>query len=156
MAAAKSGDTIRLHYTGKLDDGTVFDSSVGRDPLEFTIGGGMLIPTLEEACVGMNPGDDATVAIAAEDAYGPVVPEAVQEVDRAMMPDDMELEIGVQLQASGPDGQTHVLTVVEFDDEQVKLDGNHPLAGQSLIFEVEIQAIRDATEEEIRQQKVLG
>jgi len=141
MAAAKSGDTIRLHYTGKLDDGTVFDSSVGRDPLEFTIGGGMLIPTLEAACIGMSAGDDATVEITAEDAYGPIMEEAIQDVDRAQMPDDMEIEVGVQLQASGPEGQTHVLTVVEFDDETVKLDGNHPLAGQDLSFDIELVEI---------------
>ena len=101
----------------------------------------MLIPTLEAACIGMSAGDDATVDISAEDAYGPIMEEAIQDVDRAMMPDDLEIEIGVQLQASGPEGQSHVLTVVEFDDEKVKLDGNHPLAGQDLSFDIELLEI---------------
>jgi peptidylprolyl isomerase len=95
MAAANTGDTVRIHYTGKLKDGTVFDSSDGREPLEFTIGQNMIIPTLEAAVIGMNAGDTDTVEIGAEDAYGPHMPEAIQSVDRSMIPDEVELEIGV-------------------------------------------------------------
>jgi peptidylprolyl isomerase len=137
MAAANSGDTVCIHYTGKLKDVTVFDSSDGREPLEFTIGQNMIIPTLEAAVIGMNIGDTDTVEIDAEDAYGPHMPEAIQSVERSMIPDEVELEIGVQIQATTPDGEIRVLTVVELDDTAATLDGNHPLAGEDLTFEIE-------------------
>lgn len=140
MAQAASGDTVRVHYTGRLDDGTVFDSSEGRDPLEFTLGSGQVIPGFDEAVTGMAVGDNSTVTIEPENAYGPRHEEAVQDVSRADIPSDIELAVGMQLQASGPGGEM-VVTVVELTEEAVKLDANHPLAGQSLTFELELVEI---------------
>lgn len=141
MAEAAIGDTIHIHYNGKLKDGTVFDSSEGRDPLQFTIGEKSIIPKLEEAIVGMATGDTATVEIDAADAYGPHRPEAVQTVDRSMIPANIDLSVGNQLQATTQEGQTVVLTVREANDTTVTLDGNHPLAGEDLIFEIEVVEI---------------
>jgi peptidylprolyl isomerase len=141
MAQANSGDTVRINYTGKLTDGTVFDSSEGRDPLEFKIGENTIIPTLETAVVGMNISDKATVEITAENAYGPHQPEAIQTVERDQIPAEVELTVGAQLQATAPDGQVMVLTVAAVEDTTVTLDGNHPLAGQDLIFDIELVEI---------------
>tara|TARA_R110000868_G_scaffold17851_8_gene77970 strand:+ start:3659 stop:4099 length:441 start_codon:yes stop_codon:yes gene_type:complete len=141
MAQANNSDTVRITYTGKLNDGTVFDSSEGRDPLEFKIGENTIIPTLEESVVGMAVGDKATVEVAAENAYGPHQPEAVQTVERSMIPDEVDLAIGAQLQATAPDGQVLVLTVAQIEDTTVTLDGNHPLAGQDLTFDIELVEI---------------
>lgn len=141
MAQAKSGDTVRIHYTGKLTDGTQFDSSEGRDPLEFALGAGSIIPGLEQAIIGMAEGDKDTVTIVADDAYGPRHAEAVQTVERSQIPDHVELAVGGQLQAQAPSGQQLLLTVVEVTEETVTLDANHPLAGEDLVFEVELVAI---------------
>jgi peptidylprolyl isomerase len=141
MAQAAIGDTVHIHYNGKLRDGTVFDTSEGRDPLEFTIGEKTIIPKLEDSIVGMETGDTATVEIAADDAYGPHRPEAVQTVERTMIPEHIDLTIGTQLQATAQNGQTIVLTVKEANDDTVTLDGNHPLAGEDLIFEIEVVEI---------------
>lgn len=141
MAQAAIGDTVQIHYNGKLRDGTVFDSSEGRDPLQFTIGEKTIIPKLEDSVVGMETGDTATVEIAADDAYGPHRPEAVQTVERSMIPEHIDLTIGTQLQATAQSGQTIVLTVKEANDATVTLDGNHPLAGEDLIFEIEVVEI---------------
>ena len=141
MTQASTGDTVRIHYVGTLQDGTQFDASTGRDPLEFTIGENRILPLLETAIVGMAVGETATVAIGATDAYGVRDPEAVQQVERTMIPDEIELAVGNQLQASAQNGQTIVLTVVAFDDETVTVDGNHPLAGQDLTFAIELVEI---------------
>ena len=146
MAQASSGDTVRITYTGKLTDGTVFDSSEGRDPLEFVIGENTIIPTLEEACVGMEIGEKATVDVTADNAYGPHHPDAMQTVERSMIPQEVDLTVGAQLQATAPDGQTLVLTVAAVEGEQVTLDGNHPLAGQDLSFDIEMVEIVAAAE----------
>jgi peptidylprolyl isomerase len=141
MAQAAIGDTVHVHYNGRLKDGTVFDTSEGREPLKFTIGEKTIIPKLEESIVGMATGETATVEIAADDAYGPHRPEAVQTVERTMIPEHIDLAIGTQLQATAQDGQTVVLTVMETDDATVTLDGNHPLAGEDLVFEIEVVEI---------------
>jgi peptidylprolyl isomerase len=141
MTQANSGDTVRITYTGKLTNGTVFDSSEGRDPLEFKIGENTIIPTLEASVVGMSVGDKATVDVTAENAYGPHQPDAVQTVERSMIPAEVDLTIGAQLQATAPDGQVLVLTVAEIEDTTVTLDGNHPLAGQDLSFDIELAEI---------------
>jgi len=141
MTTAKSGDTVRIHYTGKLDDGTVFDSSEGRDPLEFTIGEKTIIPKLEDACVGMQAGDSATVQVAAEEGYGPHQEEAVQTVERSMIPDEIDLTIGAQLQASAPNGEQLMLTVVAVTDDNVTLDANHLLAGKDMTFDIALVEI---------------
>lgn len=141
MAQANSGDTVRINYTGKLNDGTVFDSSEGRDPLEFKVGENTIIPTLEAAVVGMNAGDKATVEITAENAYGPHQPDAIQTVERNQIPAEVDLTVGAQLQATVPDGQVMVLTVAAVEETTVTLDGNHPLAGQDLTFDIELVEI---------------
>jgi peptidylprolyl isomerase len=141
MAEANSGDTVKINYTGKLNDGTVFDSSEGRDPLEFVIGENTIIPTLESSVIGMNIGDKATVEVTAENAYGPHQPDAIQTVERSMIPAEVELAVGAQLQATAPDGQVLVLTVSSIEDTTVTLDGNHPLAGQDLTFDIELMEV---------------
>lgn len=135
---AKTGDTVKVHYTGKLEDGTQFDSSADREPLEFTLGEGRIIPGFEEAVAGMNPGDTKTVTIPSNQAYGPRREEAVQEVPRSMIPQDIDLQVGMQLQANSPGGQPIILTVSEIAEETVILDANHPLAGKDLVFELEL------------------
>lgn len=141
MVQANSGDTVRITYTGKLTDGTVFDSSEGRDPLEFKIGENTIIPTLETSVIGMAVGDKAAVDVTAENAYGPHQPDAVQTVERSMIPAEVDLTVGAQLQATAPDGQVLVLTVAAIEDATVTLDGNHPLAGQDLSFDIELVEI---------------
>lgn len=138
MTQAKTGDTVRIHYTGKLSDGTTFDSSDGGDPLEFALGAGTIIPGLETGIIGMAVGDSGTVNIAADDAYGPHHAEAVQTVERSEIPDHVELVVGGQLQAQAPNGQQLMLTVMELTDASVTLDANHPLAGKDLTFDVEL------------------
>ena len=141
MAQAKAGDTVRVHYTGRLADGREFDSSVGRDPLEFTIGSRSLIPAFEDAVIGLDVGQSECLTILAADAYGARVQEAIQTVERAMIPPEVELELGRVLQATAPGGQQMMLTVVELTDETVTLDANHPLAGEDLTFDIELVAI---------------
>jgi len=140
MTQASSGDTVRVRYTGRLNDGTVFDSSEGRDPLEFTLGSGQVIPGFDEAVTGMAVGDSSTVTIESENAYGPRDEEMVQDVARSEIPADIELAVGMQLQASGSGGEM-VVTIVELSDDSVKLDANHPLAGQALTFDLELVEI---------------
>jgi peptidylprolyl isomerase len=141
MSQAKPGDTVRIHYTGTLDDGTQFDSSSGRDPLEFTIGSGQVIPGFDKAVEGMTVGDSKSVNIAANDAYGPRHDQMVQQVPKTALPDDLEPVEGMALQARGQDGQVINLTVTAVRDEHVTVDGNHPLAGRDLNFDIELVAI---------------
>lgn len=141
MSEAKSGDTVRIHYTGKLTDGTRFDSSEGRDPLEFTIGAGQIIPGLEREVEGMKVGEKKTVTAQADEAYGQRNPAAMQQVPRANLPPEIEPVVGNQLQAVTQDGQQISVTVAEVDDETVTLDANHPLAGEDLVFDVELVEI---------------
>ncbi len=142
MTEAREGNTVRVHYTGKLDDGTVFDSSVGGEPLEFTIGQRQMIPGFERGVVGMELGESRTVIIAADQAYGVHRPEGVFEVARSEMPTTIPLEVGMQLQATGRDGQPVQMTIIELSEDKVKLDANHPLAGKDLTFEIEMVEIR--------------
>lgn len=141
MAQAQQGSTVKVHYTGRLDDGTVFDSSAGGEPLEFTIGRGQLIPGFEQGVVGMEPGESRTVVIAADQAYGIYRPEGVIEVARSEIPAAINLEVGMQLQATGANGRPAHMTVLELSGDKVKLDGNHPLAGKDLTFEIQVVAI---------------
>ena len=139
---------VKIHYTGKLSDGTVFDSSEGKDALEFIFGTGMIIPGLEEGLEGLKAEDKKTVEIGFEKAYGPVREEAKQEVPKSQLPGDIPLEVGMQLAAQGPHGVMPV-TVAEVKEETVLMDFNHPLAGKDLTFEVEVVEIREATKEEL-------
>ncbi len=142
MSTAKSGDTVCVHYTGKLDDGTQFDSSVGQEPLEFSLGAGNVIPGFDTAVEGMAVGDSKSVKIEAADAYGPHHEQLVQDVPRGQLPDDMQPEVGMQLQAQGQDGQLLRLVVTAVNAEVVTVDGNHPLAGQALNFDIELVDIK--------------
>ena len=140
MAQAKSGDTVRVHYTGRLEDGTVFDSSEGREPLEFVLGARQVIPGFEDAVDGLNPGDERTVTIPPDQAYGPRREEMTLVVDRDQFPEEVQPEVGQQLQMS-QDGQVAIVTVTEVSDREVTLDANHPLAGKDLTFDVQLVEI---------------
>ncbi len=141
MSEAKTGDTVRIHYTGTLTDGSEFDSSAGRDPLEFTIGSGQIIPGLDREIAGMAVGDSKTVTVAADEAYGQRDPAAVQEVPRNAVPAEIDLVVGKRLQATTADGGQMVVTIAAVSDETVTMDANHPLAGEDLVFEVELLEI---------------
>ena len=141
MATDKSGDTVRIHYTGTLDDGTQFDSSSGREPLEFALGGGEVIPGFDSAVDGMTVGENKNVTIAPDDAYGQRHEQLVQQVPRDILPEDMEPAVGMQLQSQSPDGQTMNLIVTEVLEETITVDANHPLAGQALTFAIELVEI---------------
>jgi peptidylprolyl isomerase len=138
MEQAHHGDTVKVHYIGTLDDGTLFDSSAGRDPLRFTIGGGLVLPGFEEAVVGMTPGQSKQTTIAAADAYGPRFDEMIVSVEKENLPDDVELEVGQQLQLNQPDGRALLVQVAEVGDTTIVLDANHPLAGSDLNFEIRL------------------
>ncbi|PXF52001.1 MAG: peptidylprolyl isomerase [Candidatus Methanophagaceae archaeon] len=138
MAQAKYGDTVKVHYTGKLDDGTVFDASVNGDPLQFTIGSGQIIPGFEQAVVGMNPGESKTVKIPAEDAYGQRREDLVLEIEKSQLPEGLKPEVGLQLQSRQPDGRIIVLTIADISESHVTLDANHPLAGKDLTFDIQL------------------
>jgi peptidylprolyl isomerase len=138
MTTAKAGDTVRVHYKGTLTDGTEFDSSSGRDPIEFTVGAGAVIPGFEEAVSGMAVGDRKTVTVPSDNAYGPRQDGLVQDVERSAFPPDIDLTPGQRLQAQGANGETVALTVVESTDATVTIDLNHPLAGEDLTFELEM------------------
>lgn len=142
MAQAKSGDTVKVHYTGTLDDGTVFDSSLQREPLEFTIGAQQVVPGFENGIIGMEIDETKTVNIPCENAYGPHNPQQVIEIDRSQMPEGMKVEVGQQLQMTSDDGQALIVTVAELSDEKVKLDANHMLAGKDLTFEIKLVEIK--------------
>ena len=141
MTQAKAGDTVKIHYTGTLDDGSQFDSSAGRDPLEFTLGSGQVIPGFDSAVEGMAIGESKKVNIPAEDAYGPRHEQMIQEVPRSALPEDVEPQVGMGLQARRPDGAMLDLTITEVGEENITVDGNHPLAGQALNFELELVEI---------------
>ena len=141
--AAKSGDKVAVHYTGSLSDGTVFDSSRQREPLEFTLGAGMVVPGFDKAVEGLAVGETITKTIPADEAYGRYRAELAQKVERKHLPDNVELEIGRRFQVTAG-GQTAALTVTELTEEMVTLDGNHPLAGKDLTFEIELVQIQAA------------
>lgn len=138
MSAVKSGDTVTVHYTGKLEDGTVFDSSKDRDPLEFTVGNGQVIPGFEQGVIGMEPGGSKTLTVAPDEGYGQVRKELLVEVRKTDFPKDITPEIGQRLQMQRPDGQQIQVTVAEMKEDMVTLDANHPLAGKTLVFDVEL------------------
>jgi len=141
MPEAKPGNTVKVHYTGTLTDGTKFDSSRGQEPLEFTLGQDEMIGGFEQAVVGMSLGENKTVTIPSDDAYGERNESMVQQVPRSAIPPEIELAPGMMLQAQGPDGETLRFTVADFDEESVTVDGNHPLAGRDLVFELELVEI---------------
>lgn len=141
MSTAQPGNTLHIHYKGTLDDGTVFDSSEGRDPLAFELGSGQIIPGLDAGVTGMALGETRSVRVEPEEAYGTHDPAMVQGVDRAGIPADIPTDPGTQLQMQTQDGQMLNVTVVEVTETEVILDANHPLAGKALTFDVELVAI---------------
>ena len=141
MSKAKANDTVKVHYTGKLTNGQVFDSSLERDPLQFTVGGGQMIKGFDEAVNGMEVAEKKTVTIPCAEAYGEKNDQLIQEVPRTELPEDMKPEPGQTLVATNQDGQqTHVI-VKDVAEEKITIDANHPLAGQDLIFEIELVEI---------------
>ncbi|MFQ6007409.1 MAG: peptidylprolyl isomerase [Candidatus Zixiibacteriota bacterium] len=138
---AKSGDTVKVHYTGKLEDGSVFDSSRDREPFELTIGSGMTIPGFENGIVGMAVGDTITITIPPEEAYGPRREDLVSTISRDQIPPNITPEVGQQLQMQHPSGNIINVTITDVMPDSVTFDANHPLAGKTLIFEIELMEI---------------
>ena len=136
--AVKTGDTISVHYTGKFENGDVFDSSEGKTPLKFTVGKDQLIPGFHTAVVGMQMGEKKTVTITPEDGYGPRMDERVTEMPREKAPKDMELEVNMAVQLADQAGNPIPAIITELTDDLVKLDLNHPLAGKTLVFDIKI------------------
>ncbi len=138
MVQAKEGDTVRVHYTGKLEDGTVFDTSSEESPLEFTIGEGEIIPGFEQAVIGMEPGEARTARIPPEEAYGSHRDDMMLTVDRGEVPEEINPEPGQQLQIQMPGERTAIVTVSDISESTVTLDANHPLAGEPLTFDIQL------------------
>lgn len=143
MSKVKDGDTVKVHYTGKLEDGSVFDSSEGKEPLEFTLGEGQLIPGFEKAVEGLAAGDSTEVIIPEDEAYGEPREDLVINVPKDNLPEDVSPEVGMQLQVNQPDGQSIPVRITDIGDEEITLDANHPLAGKQLTFEIELVEIAD-------------
>lgn len=143
MSKVKDGNTVKVHYTGTLKDGSVFDTSAEREPLEFTLGEGQLIPGFEKAVVGMEEGEKTKIDIPVKEAYGEAREDLIINVPKDQLPDDVEPEVGMQLQVNQPDGQPVPVRIAEITDEELKLDANHPLAGKDLSFEIEVVEIKN-------------
>lgn len=141
MSVVKNGDNVKVHYTGKLVNGEQFDSSVGREPLEFVVGAGMMIKGFDAAMPGMKVGEKKTINIAPEEGYGPKNPEAIIEFPKAQVPADMKLEPGMPLTLSDQAGNPVPVIVIEVQEEIIILDANHFLAGQELVFDIELVSI---------------
>lgn len=145
MEQVKSGDTVKVHYHGRLTDGTTFDSSTGREPLEFKVGSGQVIKGFDEGVTGMAVGDKKTVRIPVNDAYGPKDDSMIIEFPKENFPADMTPEEGMQLNMTNGSGQVIPVVIVEIGEETVTLDANHPLAGQDLVFDLELVGIEGAS-----------
>lgn len=141
MKQASNGDTVKVHYTGRLEDGTQFDSSINRQPLEFTLGNNQVVPGFEDTIVGMTPGESKTERIAAKDAYGLHREELMLQVDRSQFPDELEPEVNRQVQLSAANGNTLTAKITGISGSNVTLDANHPLAGKDLTFDIQLVEI---------------
>ena len=141
MQEAKNGDQVKVHYHGRLDDGTTFDSSEGRSPLQFQIGAGQVIKGFDDGVLGMKEGDKKTIHIPVHEAYGDKSPDMIIEFPRDQFPPDMSPEVGMQLNLRGQDGRSFPVVISDVKEEVVVLDGNHPLAGRDLIFDIEMVEI---------------
>ena len=141
MSQAKAGDTVRIHYTGTLEDGTQFDSSSGRDPLEFSLGSGQVIPGFDNAVDGMSVGETKSISIEPGDAYGERHDQLVQEVPKSVLPEEVDARVGMQLQGQSAEGQMTRFTVTAVTEDTITVDANHPLAGQKLNFDIELVEI---------------
>ena len=143
MSQVKENNTVKVNYTGKLSDGQVFDTSEGKEPMEFTLGQGQLITGFEKGLIDMKLNEKKTITISKEEAYGEINNDLIQEVEKTQLPQDMTPEVGMGLVSKTPDGQEMNLLVVEVREESIVIDGNHPLAGKELIFDLEVVAIKD-------------
>lgn len=141
MQTVKKGDTIRVHYTGKLTSGELFDTSEGRDPLEFQVGSGHVIRGFDDGVLDMEVGDKRTVQIPVDQAYGPRNEELIMDFPTDRLPEDLKPEVGMQLQLNNEQGQTFPVVVRSISEASITLDGNHPLAGEELIFDIELVEI---------------
>lgn len=141
MTQATTGNTVHVHYRGTLDDGTEFDNSAGREPLELTLGQGQVIPGFENALMGMSEGESKTITLPPEEAYGDTNPGLIHEVERSQIPADIPLQVGMMLTATNQNGGQMQLTVIGMEDDKVTLDANHPLAGKALTFELTLEKI---------------
>ncbi len=144
MNQVKENNTVKVNYTGKLSNGQVFDSSEGKEPIEFTLGQGRLIPGFEKGLIDMKLNEKKTITIAKEEAYGDIIDGLKQEVKKTELPQGVTPEVGMGLVSKSPDGQEMDLRVVEVKEESIVVDGNHPLAGQDLIFDLEVLEINEA------------
>lgn len=144
MAQVESGDKVKVHYEGKLEDGSTFDSSAGRDPLEFTVGSQQVIPGFDNGVVGMEEGAKKKIEIAPDQAYGEHREDLVVDVDKSSFPEDQQPTVGASFQAQSPDGRVTPVKVIAVEGDKVTLDANHPLAGKTLVFEVEMVEITKA------------
>jgi FKBP-type peptidyl-prolyl cis-trans isomerase 2 len=142
MSQVKENDTVKVHYTGKLSNGQVFDSSLEREPLEVTLGQGMLIPGFEKGMVNMEVNEKKTIHIPVAEAYGDIQEELFHEVKKDQLPQDMTPEVGMGLVSQKPDGTEVQFRVAEVHEEHIIIDANHPLAGQDLIFDLELVEIK--------------
>lgn len=138
MAKVKNGDTVKIHYTGKLENEEVFDSSVDREPLEFTLGEGKIIPGFEEAVIGMSPGESKTVKIPPQKAYGQRRQDLIADIDRSQVPDTVKLEVGKGVHLRQPNGGVIEAKVTDMSETKVTLDANHPLAGKEITFDIQL------------------
>ena len=141
MSKVKNGDTVKIHYTGKLKDGELFDNSRDREPLKFIVGKREVISGLENSVIGMEAGGTKTIEIPPEEAYGPRREELVGEVMKSMLPDHIEPHLGQHLQIQNPDGNLSIVTIIEVKEDTITLDANHPLAGHTLFFDLELGEI---------------
>ena len=147
MAQAKEGDAVRVNYTGKLEDGTVFDTSENREPLDFTIGEEKVIPGFEQAVVGMEPGETKTETLPPERAYGPRREDMVMQMNRDEIPENVDPAVGQELQLRMQNGQTVPVRIADLSDEAVTIDANHPLAGRTLVFDIELLDVQESNGE---------
>jgi peptidylprolyl isomerase len=138
MARAKRGDIVKVHYTARLEDGTVFDTSIDRHPLRFTVGGDQVIPGFDQAVIGMHPGQTKTARIPVEKAYGPYQEDLVVTLDRGQLPENLELEVGQTLEITFSDRGRAIVTVADISEREVALDANHPLAGKDFFLDIEL------------------
>ncbi|MFM6949166.1 MAG: peptidylprolyl isomerase [Aquirufa sp.] len=141
MSIAKTGDKVAVHYTGKHTDGSIFDSSVGRSPLEFQLGSGMVLKGFDDGVTGMSIGDKKTIVIPAAEAYGEHSPENTVTIERTQIPPHMEIEVGMSLNMHQDGGQVIEVLITDLTETHVTLDANHPLAGRDLTFELELVSI---------------
>lgn len=143
MIQVKENNTVKVHYTGKLSDGQIFDSSEGKEPLEFTLGQGRLIPGFEKGLIDMKLNEKKTITVSKEEGYGEPREELIQEVQKSQLPPDMAPEVGMGLISKTEDGQEMNLVIVEVKEEIIIIDGNHPLAGKELVFDLEVVDIKE-------------